>query len=227
MNTENNYYIVEFNNDDIIFTPKEGYDKVLIWLPGLGDTAKSYYDDILDERRPVPNKMKVIILTAPVNKNNKHSWYDYISNRKVNENSYSHHVERITKVIDSEALLLKNDYSKVFLGGFSQGSCMSFLIGLTDKVRNFGGIICCSGFFFDHIKPLEGRNKLPILICHGTKDNIISISYAMETYKHLIDGGYNITYKTYEFAHELTWAEYKDIKEFIENNVNSNQSQKF
>ena len=233
MNNDNrSYFKIDKIKEDIIFTPNEGYDKVLIWLPGLGDTAKSYVDDIEDERRPVPSKMKVVLLTATLStKNNKNSWYEYIDrNLRIidnNCNSFLTNIERITKVIDYEAQLLNNDYSRVFLGGFSQGSAMSFLIGLTLKSKFLGGIICCSGFYFNYIKPEEGRKKLPILICHGTKDDIISFDYTKGTYKHLFDEGFEITYKTYDFDHTLTWAEYKDIREFIENNTNLKLTEKF
>ena len=69
MKNDKNYFNIETENEDIILTPVEGYNKVLIWLPGLGDVANSYLEDIKDERRPVPEKMKVILLTAPVDKN--------------------------------------------------------------------------------------------------------------------------------------------------------------
>ena len=65
MDDKSNLYLVERLNEDLHFTPKKGYDSILVWLPGLGDTSNSYYDDILDERRPVPDNMKVIILTSP------------------------------------------------------------------------------------------------------------------------------------------------------------------
>ena len=99
---------------------------------------------------------------------------------------------------------------------------MSFLIGLSLKDKLLGGIICCSGFFFSFIKPEKNHKELPILICHGTNNNTITMYFAKKSYSHLLDNskGFNVTYLTYDFAHELTWAEYKDIREFIEKNSN-------
>ena len=41
----------------------------------------------------------------------------------------------------------KGDYSKIFIGGFSSGACLSLLIGLSLK-NTVGGILMCSGIVF-------------------------------------------------------------------------------
>jgi len=207
---DNNLYNIETDNEDIYFIPKEGYDSALIWLPGYADTAKSYIEDIPDERRPVPEKMKVIILTAP-KVGGTYSWDTSMT---------CTNTERISKVINSEAKVV-GGYSRVFLGGFSQGAMMTFLLGLTLKNIVLGGLICCAGSYYSFIRPESDRKTLPIIICQGTQDNIISHKSAMQSYKHLFDEGYNVIYKTYDIKHELIWAEYKDIKEFIVNILNN------
>ena len=226
-NIEHNFN-VERINDDLYFTPKDGYDSILVWLPGLGDTAQSYYDDILDQRRPIPDKMKVIILTSPkIPLSIKggaltNSWFEYVdrSNFKIDEESVYENVNRIWSLIMFEAEKIGIATSRVFLGGFSQGSCMSFLIGLTLTDLTLAGIICCSGYMFNHIKPDLEKAKLPILICQGTNDKIVNIDKAKNSYQILFDQKFHLEYKVYNFTHELTWEEYKDIKEFLIRNLN-------
>jgi predicted esterase len=221
-------YIIERINDDISFTPKNGYDSILIWLPGLGDTAQSYLEDFLDQRRPVPEKMKVIVLTSPkIPLSIKggaltNSWFEYVdrSNFKIQQDSVKENVERIQNLIFKEADKVGISTSRVFLGGFSQGSCMSFLIGLTISELSLAGIICCSGYMFSHVIANSEKTRLPILICHGTQDKVVKLDKAKSSYQRLFDEGFNVEYKVYNFNHELTWEEYKDIKDFILRNLN-------
>ena len=63
----NTFLKTEINNEDIILTPVEGYDGVLIFLHGLGDSAlgmKKYFEN---EKYPMIPRMKVILLTATKN----------------------------------------------------------------------------------------------------------------------------------------------------------------
>jgi predicted esterase len=61
------------------------------------------------------------------------SWYDILTTsypEKLNETQILQSTKRVLKVIEQEAKLLNDDYSKIFIGGFSQGCCMSINIAL-------------------------------------------------------------------------------------------------
>jgi len=226
----NKYFNIEKINEDIIFIPYEGFDTLLIWLPGFGQTANDFFNDFdKDEINiPVPRKTKVIILTAPVstNINTKYklnAWFDYkdrSSNKKIIfEDTLIPHRERIINIINNEVSYFKGDYSKIFLGGFSQGAAMSLVIGLYIN-KLIGGIICCSGFYLPLIRPLEIHKKLPIFISHGDKDKVTTLLYAKQTFSILFNGDYNLTYKEYNINHEVNSEIYNDIKKFMELNKN-------
>ena len=76
------YFKIEKNSQDIILTPNEGYDTVLVFMHGLGDSASGYKGFFDSEYKPIPNRMKVVLLTAPqaaVTINGgmvMNSWYD-------------------------------------------------------------------------------------------------------------------------------------------------------
>lgn len=222
------YFKIDKNNDDIIMTPTEGYDSVLIWLHGLGDSALGYKDVFTPEYRPIPNRMKVILLTAPkaaVTMNGgmvMTSWYDIKSLDKTKDNVEESDVHtnayRVMKVIDNEVKSIDNKYQNVFVGGFSQGACMSMHIGMTAKY-NLGGIICFSGVLFQFTELNEERKDLPILISHGKYDQLIPEPLALTTYKRLFDGKYNTKYASYEIDHTISMEELESMKEFIEKNL--------
>lgn len=221
------YYEISTFNEDIILTPKEGYVATLIWLPGLKDNALSYLPDILNHKgRFIPNKVKINILTAPraikSDPIKPWSWYQTIDRSKFLVGQYEDNIDRICNIIDKEAKLLNNDYKKIFLGGFSQGSLMTLLIGLSiENKKTLGGLVCCSGYLSSNTKLRldEDIKKMPILICQGDKDERITKDFAYKSQQILFNENFNIEYKTYNIAHELTWEEYKDIKEFIHKRI--------
>ena len=47
------------------------------------------------------------------------SWYDIMGDGKYDESQIAMSARRVLKTIDAEAKAFNNDYSKVFLGGFS------------------------------------------------------------------------------------------------------------
>ena len=82
------------------------------------------------------------------------SWFDVRSLFAINENNVNlinfedvnKSTKRIGEIIEKEAQYLKG-YNNIFLGGFSQGACMSIHIGLSYE-KTLGGIICVSGALF-------------------------------------------------------------------------------
>ena len=157
---------------DIILTP-ENYTKVLLWLPGVGDVPDSYKDDFITDAI-IPNNVKVILLSPPVKpftlSENKSitNWFD-VYKQGFHDTSYYNFEDaatssnRIIKIIKNEAKKLKNDYSKIYIGGFSQGACMALYMGLGTSF-NLGGVIVCSGFLFPQLEINEENKDLKIFI---------------------------------------------------------------
>src|SRR5690348_554905 len=107
------YMKVNLNKEDIIMVPEDGYDGVLIFLHGLGDSAlgmKKYFES---DKFSLPERMKIILLTAsksPVTiygGRTVNSWFDIKglnhSGDFVNEDDVKKSATRIAKVIDEEA----------------------------------------------------------------------------------------------------------------------------
>jgi phospholipase/carboxylesterase len=219
---------IEKFDRDVAITPEGGYKSVLIFLHGLGDSAYGYLDIFDNDQRPVPKDMKVVLLTAPeapVTLNGgavMNSWYDIKSlsrtEKDVEQEDVDNNAKRVIKAIDNEAKALGGDYSKIFLGGFSQGSAMTLHVGLGHE-KNIGGLICLSGYLFPFSKINGDKEKLPILIRHGKYDELIPEPFALATYKPILTKKLNIDYKSYDIEHTINLDELNDIKKFIDNNL--------
>ena len=211
------------SGSDVILTP-ENYSKVFIWLPGVGDVPESYKDTFISDNI-VPNDIKVIILCPPIKPftlyKNKSitNWFDVYKPGFKEENYYNFSdaqtsSNRIIKIIKNEAKKLNDDYSKIFIGGFSQGACMALYISLATSYK-IGGAVVCSGFLFHKIEINEDNKDAKIFIGHGTDDKVIMYNIAKNSYEKIL-GFNNVIFKTYEhMEHTIDDMEFDEIKKFL------------
>ena len=194
-NDENTLYEISQESTTIILLPKNSknkkYTSVLIWLTGLDESSEDYIDMFNHEPSllPHPEKNKIIILCGEKMKITAfkddprgdvcHSWFNvYRLNNIINSSGDFFNFEdvknsekKIINIIEKEAQYLKG-YDNIFLGGFSQGACMSLHIGLSyDKV--LGGIISCSGALFPKTIINKNNENLKIFVSHGELDDLI------------------------------------------------------
>ena len=186
-------YEINKVSTDLILWPKNKakyYSTVLIWLTGLEESPEDYQDmfNYNPSLLPHPERSKIIILcgekkkiTAFKNDNTygdeAFSWFDVydfddISKKSINFEDVTNSAKRILKIIENEAKYL-GGYENIFLGGFSQGACMSIYLGC---IFNYllGGIICCSGALFPDIDINNNNNRLKIFVSHGDSDDQIT-----------------------------------------------------
>jgi phospholipase/carboxylesterase len=95
---------------------------------------------------------------------------------------------------------------RAVLGGFSQGTVMSYALGLGADRPVPAGILAFSGFVpvVDGWEPaLEARKGLPVLIGHGSHDPIISVEFGRQARDLLQSGGLTVEYVESEVGHHI------------------------
>ena len=94
---------------------------------------------------------------------------------------------------------------RTVLGGFSQGSMMSYALGLGADRPRPAGIIALSGFF----PKVEGldvdleRPLPPIAIGHGIYDPIIGVEWGRQARDLLEQAGADVLYREYPLPHAV------------------------
>jgi phospholipase/carboxylesterase len=95
---------------------------------------------------------------------------------------------------------------RTVLGGFSQGSVMSYALGLAARRPRPAGIMALSGF----IPEVEGFEldwskaaALPVAIGHGTHDPVISVEFGHDARDRLIEAGADVSYRESPMAHTI------------------------
>jgi predicted esterase len=220
--------IVKSNNEIILIPNSNKYDYVFIFMHGLFATPFNFVDKFDKYNGPIPDNFKIILPCAPVqnadfNKGKPTtSWFNIsakyggiIYEDCIDYNQLKSSANKIEKIIHEEAKLLNGHYDKIFVSGFSQGSCLSFHIGLEFE-HLLGGIVCFCGVPFSYTKINHKNKNLKILAVLGGKDEFFQINFAKEQIKNLIGDFPNLIVKVYkQNGHQVYDDELEDLKKFI------------
>ena len=179
----------------IIINPTEEYTHCIIWLHGL-DNSPENFQKLFGEEIPFikQNNTKIILMRAPYQNvtywgNNMTSWFDLFTFPIDDPDCYNftdvnNSRRMLAKVIRQEAKLLKGQYQNIFVGGHSQGACISLYTAYNLK-KLIGGVLACSGILFEQAEIVGDKNKLKVFLAHGDKDQAIPFVYHKETVKRI------------------------------------------
>jgi phospholipase/carboxylesterase len=128
-------------------------------------------------------------------------------------------------LIDSRATLLQfvdeisarypTPDGKLVLAGFSQGAMMSLDAGLRTE-KQLAGIIAMSGGLYDLDLPdLKPKAGVPVLIAHGTADDVVPVNYARRARRVLEDAGFDVEFHEYPMAHQIAQEEAAAVQAFL------------
>jgi phospholipase/carboxylesterase len=104
---------------------------------------------------------------------------------------------------------------KVVLGGFSQGAMMSLDAGFRTELK-LAGIVVMSGAVYETEQPdLRAHAELPVLIVHGTEDDVIPVNAARRTRAVLEEHGIAPEYDEYAMGHYVIPESISRVREFM------------
>jgi len=129
--------------------------------------------------------------------------------------SFAGTLAQLEALLDEELAL---DWSRTVVGGFSQGTVMSYALGLGQGRPVPAGILAFSGFMpvVEGWEPdLASRQRLPVFIAHGTMDPVIGIDFARTARDELTAGGLDVTYRESAMAHAIDPRMLPDIQRWL------------
>ncbi len=113
--------------------------------------------------------------------------------------------------------------NQILIGGFSQGAVMSLETGLRYP-NKLCGIIALSGYLHapENLSPEKtpANKGLPVLICHGTEDDVLPVEGSQEAAQVLEKEGYQVAYHEYSIGHQIIPEELRTIRQFILTSLN-------
>jgi phospholipase/carboxylesterase len=117
--------------------------------------------------------------------------------------------------------LVKN-YSKVVLGGFSQGAMLATDVTLSQKIKPKGlvimsGSLICKDRWMKMVKSCEG---LPFVQTHGKNDAILGYEFAENLFNLLSESGLNGEFVSFNGGHEIPPKSLERINKFLSRILN-------
>lgn len=208
--------------------PKSGkYDYIFIFIHGLFGNPEDYIETFNRKDGPIPDNFKIILPRASVEfvsrlNMSTTSWFDIggedggvIVEENMNVTDMNRSADRIEQIIENEVKNINSNYSRVFVGGFSQGACMSFHIGLRFK-NTLGGLVTFCGVPITETPIREGRENLNMLSFIGGKDIYFPYNYTKPQYAKILKDFTNLKLKPYDDEeHAVAESELKEVPDFI------------
>ena len=115
-------------------------------------------------------------------------------------------------------------HDRTVLGGFSQGSVMSYALGLGAGRPRPAGILALCGF----IPEVEGFELvrgtaagLPVAIGQGTHDPVISVEFGRDARDRLLEAGADVTYRESPMPHTIDPSFLRELPSWLRATVAS------
>lgn len=192
---------------------------LLLLLHGVGGNE----DNLFNLESTFPKDMAVVSARAPYTLGpGRYAWFhvDFSTGKPVIEAEEAEKSLAVLKLfINQLTERYALDKQKVYMGGFSQGAIMSFSAGLTYPEK-LAGIAALSGRILQEIRPFvkltPELQKLKIFIAHGTDDQTMPLSYALEARTYMDSLGLKSAYHEYPTGHFVDQRTLADLNNWLQ-----------
>lgn len=200
-------------------------DAAVIWLHGLGADGNDFAPIVPELRLPSSLSVRFIFPHAPsiaVTINNGYvmpAWYDIQMadvSRRVDEVQLRRSAAAVHDLVRQQQSL-GIDSRRIILAGFSQGGAVILEAGLSCPLP-LAGLLSLSSYFptADTVSISDANRELPIRICHGTQDPVVSEALGLQSVESLRQLGYQPVYSNYPMPHSVCPPEIRDISSWIQ-----------
>jgi phospholipase/carboxylesterase len=197
---------------DLLYTAHvpagEGPFPTLILLHGWGASAH----DLLG-LAPMIHEGRALVLcpqgpvVVPLGAGERgYGWFPLNPGLPPNPEEFRHGAALLRRFVEQARGRYPIDPEAVVVGGFSQGGSMAYELALRDAAH-YSGVMGLSTWLpaplVDDLPRLPEQRELPVLMIHGTTDQVIDVERARESREALRQFGVGITYREFEMGHEI------------------------
>ena len=198
----------------------------VIWLHGLGADGWDFVPVVRELPMPEEMQLRFIFPNAPVRPVTinggmaMRAWYDIAMTdiaRLPDEAGIRESQQQVDELIARERKR-GMDSRRIVVAGFSQGGAIALQVGLRHP-EPLAGIVALSSYLTleeSLAAEASAANKAtPILMAHGTQDEIVPLRLAEASRSALQAKGYDVEWHTWPMPHSVCGEEVEAIGEFL------------
>ena len=197
-----------------IIEPKRktsGASPALILLHGRGANE----DDLLGLARYLDERLFIVSARAPFTFHfgGGFTWYDLEEVGRPEPAMFAESYKKVLQLFHDVKKGYPVDPAKVFFGGFSMGTVMSYAMALTCP-EDIAGVLANSGYIPESADIKLQWDKIkgkPFFVAHGKYDPVIPMVFAERAKDLLEKAGAQLTYHEYDMAHQITEESLNDM----------------
>jgi phospholipase/carboxylesterase len=202
----------------------EGPPPLLLLLHGVG----SHEGDLLGLAPQLDERFFIVSARAPITlARGSYAWYHVTfgpTGPVIDPQEAEDAQAAVLSFIDEALEAYNLSKRKVYLLGFSQGAILSLSLALTHPEK-LAGVVAASGRTLPQSVPRgappAGMEGLPVFIAHGTRDNVLPVSYARESRDIFARLPAALTYREYAIGHGMSQECLEDISGWLSALLNS------
>lgn len=191
---------------------------LLLLLHGVG----SHERDLFDLAPALDPRFLILSLRAPnVLGPDSYAWFRFTPTpavNRINVEQAEGSRQVLLRFIPAAVAAYHADPARVYLMGFSQGAIMSASVALTQPALVAGAVLM-SGRILPEVRPLiapdDALRELPMLVVHGTRDEILPIAHGHASRDTLSTLPLALTYHEYVMGHTITDESFADIAAWL------------
>ena len=211
--------------EHIELAPDQAPIASVIWLHGLGADGHDFEPIVPELHLPDSLPIRFIFPHAPkrpvsINGGDEmRAWYDFsFHSEKGDGNDIETSAKYVLDFIDHE-ISRGIPGHRIVLAGFSQGGVVALHTAIRCQHR-LAGVVALSTYLNDFAAAEKEQNDsnlaIPILMAHGTHDQMIPISRAATSRENLIRLGYDVRWFDYPMEHQVCLEEITEISAFFQ-----------
>ncbi|RKF13327.1 PE-PPE domain-containing protein [Alginatibacterium sediminis] len=209
----------------IIAEPTQTAEYCMVLLHGLGANGSDLEplaraitkSSTLNIRFVIPSaKVRPITVNAGFEMS---AWYDIqqmLPRRKVDMAQLDHSVEQVIALIEEQVAQGINS-EKIFIAGFSQGGAVAYQ-AMAQYQADIAGLLIMSSYIASRRRITEQVTNatLPILIQHGSHDDVVPEQFALDAKSFLLEQGYEPRFESFPMDHSICPAQIRSIANWLE-----------
>ena len=207
----------------------------IIWMHGLGADGWDFVPIVRELPLPEELALRFIFPHAPARPvtinggMEMRAWYDIAMSdiaRLPDERGIRDSQQQVVELIERERKR-GVEANRIVLAGFSQGGAIALQVGLRYG-EPLAGVIALSTYLTleeSLATEASAANKaVPILMCHGTQDEIVPLRLAEASKSSLQAKGYEVEWHTWPMPHSVCAEEVEAIAAFLMRTVGGAQA---